>query len=203
MSKERSNYLHPKHEEMAAMLLAGAKNTEVVRDLKVDRRAVSRAREIIGLGRSHGNSTSREDKVKFYSFARADGHTGWYGRKATSGAPVIRQNGVEIPASHVAFEQFHKRRPVGIVKAVCGYPDCLTPGHADDELGRRKLRMQERALHGLDPVPWDVCPKGAHPWDTAGRFEPDLTPYCKTCNTERARRVRDDARNAKKEEASS
>jgi hypothetical protein len=199
MDKERSNYRHPKHEEMAAMLLAGAKNTEVVRDLKVDRRAVSRAREILGLGRSHGNGTSREDKVKRFSIPYANGHTGWSGRTATSGAPVIRQNGVEIPAAHVAFEQFYKRPPVGIVKAVCPFPDCLTPGHADDELGRRKLRMQERVLHGLNPVPWDFCPKNLHPWDRDGRLEPDLTPYCKGCNTQRARRVRD----AKKEEASS
>ncbi|AMD42780.1 hypothetical protein SEA_XKCD426_39 [Streptomyces phage Xkcd426] len=197
MIKERSTYRHPKHDAIAALVTAGVKDNAVAAQLGVNRRAVARVRDILGL-RANTNSTTKEAKLaKFAVGPNADGHTGWTGRTATSGAPVIRHLRVEMPASHVAFEQRTGRPPVGIVKAECGQHDCLTPSHISDELERRAVRMQERALHGLDPQPWDVCSKGLHTWDESGRIQPDLTPYCCTCNTERAARVR----KAKKQEA--
>lgn len=190
MEKEPGPYRHPKHDQIAALVLAGAKDRAVAAQLKVHNRAVTRVRDILGL-RHHNNSTTKEQKLeRFRTPEDAAGHTRWTGRKATSGAPVIRHLGVQIPASHVAFELRTGRPPVGIVKAECGQDYCLTSAHISDEIERRNVRGQERALYGMEPVPWKRCPKGSHQWAEHGRFQPDLTPYCKGCNTERAGRVR-------------
>ncbi len=199
MNQEHGSYRHPKHDEIAALVNAGVNDRAVARQLGVHNRAVTRVRDILGV-RHHNNSTTKEAKLaRFIAAVDADGHTGWTGRKATSGAPVIRHLKVQIPASHVAFELRTGRPPVGLVKAECGRGYCLTPAHISDEIERRNVRGQERMLYGLDPVPWGLCPKELHTWEDSGRFQPDLTPYCKGCNTERAARVR----NAQKAEAGS
>lgn len=189
MEKEPGRYRHPKHEQISQLVLAGGRDNAIANQLGVHKRAVTRVRDILGVVH-HNNSTTREAKVERFSVAEADGHTGWTGRLGTSGAPVIRHLKVQIPASHVAFELRTGRPPVGIVLAECGRGHCLTPAHVSDEIERRNVRGQERALYGLDPTPWDTCPKGLHEWAEHGRFQPDLTPYCKGCNTERASRVR-------------
>jgi len=200
MAKELSSYRHPKHDEIAALVRDGWNDRAVARQLNVHNRAVTRVRDIEGV--SHRtNRTSREDKLaRFSSGPDKEGHTGWTGRRSrSSGVPVIRHLKVQLPASHVAFEQRTGRPPVGMVKAECGQDHCLTPAHVSDEIERRNVRGQERALYGLDPVPWATCPKGRHAWDDHGRFQPDLSPYCKGCNTETAARVR----LARKQEAAS
>lgn len=189
MKKEPGSYRHPKHSEIATLVRDGWKDRAVAIHLGVHNRAVTRVRDIEGVTH-HNNSTTKEAKLERFSFTETGGHTGWSGRRATSGAPVIRHLKVQIPASHVAFEQRTSRPPVGMVKAECGRDYCLTPAHVSDEIERRNVRGQERALYGLDPVPWATCAKGAHAWGEHGRFQPDLTPYCKGCNTERAVRVR-------------
>lgn len=151
----------------------------------VDRRTVGRIRRAMGMPPT-SRATTKEFKLKRDWRPHPSGHTLWVGRRYTSGGAAIRQNKQDIPASHVAFELRTGRTPVGIVKVECGEGECLTPEHLSDEIERRKVRMQERALYGLDPAPWDICPKGKHTWDESGRVEPDLTPYCKSCNTERA-----------------
>lgn len=190
MNKEYSTYRHPKHAQISAMILAGATDTAVAAELHVARRSIARVRGILGV-QPKTNSTTREAKVARFSFPDGYGHTGWNGRTATSGAPVIRHLKREMPASHVVFEARTGRPPVGIVKAECGYPDCLTPAHVGDELERRQVRMQLRALAGLPPQPWDLCSKGKHGWEEHGRVQPDLEPYCATCNTERVRNARE------------
>lgn len=198
MTKKLSTYRHPKHDAIALLVRAGWKDSAVATALGVHNRAVTRVRDLIGVAH-HDNSTSKQDKLERFSQPEAGGHTGWSGRLGTSGAPVIRHLKVQIPASHVAFELRTGRPPVGIVKAECGRGHCLTSAHISDEIERRNVRGQERALYGLEPVPWNTCAKGKHPWAEHGRFQPDLTPYCKGCNTERAGRIR----RAKRQEAAS
>lgn len=198
MKKEPSSYRHPKHDDMAALVRDGWADSAVAAHLGVHNRAVTRVRDIEGIVH-RSNSTTKEAKLSRFSVDERDGHTGWNGRTANSGVPVIRHLKVQIPASHVAFELRTGRPPVGIVMSECGWDHCLTPAHVSDEIERRNVRGQERALYGLDPVPWDVCSKGLHEWGEHGRFQPDLTPYCKGCNSERAARVRQ----AKRQEAAS
>lgn len=200
MNKEHGSYRHPKHDAIAELVRAGAKDRTVAAQLGVHNRAVTRVRDIIGVAH-HNNSTLKEAKLeRFTTPVDSGGHTGWSGRKTVSGgAPVIRHLKVQIPASHVAFELRTGRPPVGIVKSECGRDHCLTPAHVSDEIERRNVRGQERVLYGLDPIPWATCTKGTHEWAEHGRFQPDLTPYCKGCNTERASRIR----RAKKLEAAS
>lgn len=192
MVKERSSYRHPKHDDMVALINQGLKDYAVAQQLGVTRRSVSRVRDILGV-KARTNSTTRQDKVaRFSTVPDAGGHVHWTGRRSKSNRPVIRQLGVEEPATHVPFEAKYGRPPVGIVKAECGVTDCLTPEHLGDELTRRRNRMMERLLSGMAPVPWDVCPAGVHGWDEHGRFEPNLSPYCKGCNTERVNKSRRD-----------
>lgn len=199
MTKEPSSYRHPKHDEIAALVRQGWTDNAVAIHLKVHKRAVTRVRDIEHVPH-RTNSTTREQKLDVFTTPMdADGHTGWTGRRGTSGVPVIRHRKVQMPASHVAFEMRTGRPPVGMVKAECGRDHCLTPAHVSDEIERRNVRGQERALYGLEPVPWTTCPKGLHQWDESGRFQPDLSPYCKGCNTLVAARVRD----AKRQEAMS
>lgn len=199
MTKEPGSYRHPKHDEIAELVRDGWTDTAVAAHLGVHNRAVTRVRDILGLAH-HTLSTTKEEKVARASVPEDGGHTRWTGRRANNRVPVIRQFKVQIPASHVAFEQRTGRQPVGIVKAECGREHCLTPAHVSDELERRNVRGQERAMYGLDPQPWDTCPKGIHGWSLHGRFQPDLTPYCKGCNSDRAARVRA-ARKAESETA--
>lgn len=193
MAKKYSIYRHPQHDAIVNLIRQGVRDKYVAQQLGVDKRAVARVRGILNLA-AYNNATTMEDKLARFSVPGPDGHTGWNGRTATSGAPSIRHLGVDMPASHVAFRARTGRSPVGNVKAECDFLYCLTPAHLGDEIERRAVRMQERALHGLDPQPWDVCSKGLHTWDTDGRLQPDLTPYCLACNTGR----KAEAREAKK-----
>lgn len=196
MNQEPNGYRHPKHDAMAELLLKGLNDADIARQLNVHNRSVTRVRDLMGL--PHWTSaTTKLDKVLRCTVTAPDGHTGWNGRRArngrplddqgtrTPGTPVIRHYRVQIPASHVVFEQRAGREPVGIVKAECEFPQCLTGTHLSDEIERRNIRAQERALHGMAAVPWDLCPAGVHQWETDGRFEANLKPYCKSCNTQR------------------
>lgn len=184
-----TDYRHRRHDEMARLVREGLTDTAVAAQLKVDRRAVARVRQILGMS-PMTNSTSMADKLdRFSDEPDAQGHVRWNGRRGTGGAPAIRHLGKELPAAAVAFERRTGRRPVGICRADCGVKHCVADAHVMDDLERRHVRGQERAVWGLDPKPWDECPEG-HGWDAYGRFEPDLTPYCKQCNTERAARSR-------------
>lgn len=189
MTKEHSKYRHPKHDEIAEMLHAGAGDRATAERLEVNYRTVVRVRDIIGLPR-RTNSTSKEDKLAKFS-KQAGEHTGWTGRRTREGKPSLRHLNAVVPASHVAFEMRTGRQPVGIVMAECGFQHCLTPAHVTDEIERRTIRMQERALYGLDPQPWTVCPKGLHQWAEDGRLRTDLEPYCKSCHRTTLQAVRD------------
>lgn len=173
-------------ERIPELLRQGLDNMAVAAATGADRRVVANVRRDLGMPPVR-HRTTLQQKVERGLRPREDGHTGWEGRKASSGAPTVRQDRKDVTVSHVAFQSRTGRPPVGMVKSECGFEDCLTPEHVSDELERRNIRAQERALYGLDPKPWDVCPKGLHDWEESGRFEPDLTPYCRSCNTIRVR----------------
>lgn len=194
---EHSTYRHPKHDAMVRMIRdEHATDTAVAKTLHVDRRAAARVRSLLGVP-VMTNSTSIGSKLdKHSSEPDAEGHVTWSGRRGPAGTPTIRHRDKEVPAAAVAFERRTGRKPVGTCRADCGAYQCVAPAHVMDDLERRTVRGQERALYGLDPQPWTECPEG-HGWDEHGRFEPDLTPYCKGCNTARAQR----SRAARQEEA--
>lgn len=191
-SPVHGNYRHPKHDAIAAALGSDGERTnkDIATELHVDRRAVARVRAILDLP-VRTRETPMTAKLDAQSTEPdADGHVFWTGRTTRFGTPQIRHCGSVFPAAAVAFQRRTGRPPVGTCRADCGVQHCIADGHVVDDLERRDLRGQERALWGLDPVPWDECPHG-HPWATAGRFEPDLTPYCRDCNTARAKRSRE------------
>lgn len=113
------------------------------------------------------------------------GHVTWSGRRGRHGAPLIRHNGRETPAAAAAFQQRTGRTPVGMSRADCGVQYCIAPDHVQDDLERRHVRLQLRSVYGW-MQPWTACRDG-HSWEDHGRVEPDLTLYCRACNTNRAR----------------
>lgn len=182
-------YRHPKHDAIVALLRAGCTDLYIAAELHVDRRAAARVRGILGIEPRRNGTTTGDKLDKFSSEPDAEGHVRWSGRTSRSGTPLIRHRGREIPAAAVAFERRTGRAPVGVTRADCDVPHCLAPHHVADDVERRLARMNLRATYGLNPRPWVTCPEG-HEWDTAGRIEPDLTPYCQACNTDRVRRTR-------------
>lgn len=118
------------------------------------------------------------------------GHVTWTGRRSHhQDRPIIKHQKRVIPVAAVAFELRTGRRPVGMCRADCDVRHCVAPEHVLDDIGRRQVRLQVRELYGWDG-PWDVCPSAGHPWDEHGRVEPDLSLYCKACNTVRVVRNR-------------
>lgn len=177
-------------EDAARKLISeGEHDSAVSKALGIDRRTSARIRRDMGMPPKR-SAIPLDVKLRRDWRPREDGHTGWDGRRYSSGGPSVRKHGQDTPATHVAFKLRTGRYPVGIVKTECGERECLTPAHLSDEIERRTVRMQERALLGMVPQPWDVCPAGTHRWDEDGRLEPNLKPYCKSCNTERAAKSR-------------
>jgi hypothetical protein len=119
----------------------------------------------------------------------AAGHIVWGGRRERYGRPVIKHDGLVIPAAAAAFQLRTGRLPVGMCRADCDVLHCVAPEHVLDDLERRAVRLQLRDLHGRSK-PWDACPSAGHSWAEHGRVEPDLTLYCRACNTARNRRSR-------------
>lgn len=186
--RKRNTRRHRLHDLIVAAIEAGGTNVGIAADLGCNKRAVARVRTIIG-HEPHPRTTTPLQKVAARSVREGD-HVGWNGRRGASGAPSIRIHDTSMPATHVVFQDRAGREPVGIVQSECGFPHCLNGWHLSDEVERRRVRLQERALYGMDE-PWDICPKGLHDWDTWGRIEPSsLSLYCAKCNTERAARSR-------------
>lgn len=183
----------PNREHDAAvreLLLAGHSDAAVQRKLGVSNRPVRRVRDELGLPPSPGARTTPMQKVARFSLPPDEGgHTRWTGRLSGT-VPTIRQGNKPYSAARLVFEQRAARPAVGQVMADCGVQGCLTAWHLTDELERRRTRMSERLLWGLEPQPWVRCPAGRHDWDEDGRLYPDLRPYCNGCNIERADRAR-------------
>lgn len=193
------DYRHPRHDAIVRLVREGLPDSGVAAELKVDRRAVARIRRMLGM-RPVTNSTTTFDKLdRFTTEPDAKGHVAWTGRTSRSGTPIIRHLDTEIPAARVAFERRTGRDAVGMCRSECDdMPYCVADEHVMDDIERRTVRLQLRQLAGLD-APWDVCALAGHSWDEHGRVEPDLTLFCKQCNTERAQRsraARDSERNA-------
>jgi hypothetical protein len=180
---------------MAELVLGGMTDLAASQQLGVGRRAVSRVRALLAVPPVTNRSTALE-KIAVHTVPLDDGHTGWTGRRNTcGGAPIIRHRGIQTSVTATLFEERTGRPPVGMCVADCGYTHCLTPSHIEDDMQRRDLRLQLRALRGM-PAPWDTCVEG-HSWDADGRVSPGLKLHCKACGTARSNRSR-----ASREEAS-
>lgn len=191
MNNTNGQYRNPRHDEIAAAIRQGLSDPAVAKKLGVARKTVARVRLIENLP---AFTKARTVAQIWIQDARAedDGHTYWDGCRDTGGVPQIRSEGKYLRASHFAFETFHGRKPVGYVKADCGVAHCLTPSHIMDDLGRRKLYMQMRALEGLYGH-WETCPKCSADWETWGRVQPNLQIYCGSCSARRNRNESEEA----------
>lgn len=190
MNNTNGQYRHPQHDRIAEVLRSeGLSDPSVAKMFGVYRKTVNRIRRVEGIP-AFTNSRSVADVLAQHARLGADGHTLWTGVRDTGDTPQIRIGGRYQRASHVVFERHYGRAPTGYVKADCDVEHCLTGAHLMDDLGRRYLFMQLRALHGLYGH-WDNCSMCGANWETSGRVQPNLQVYCNACSTRRSRNNRE------------
>lgn len=176
---------HPRDAEIRALL--PTKSSEAIaRDLGVDRVAVRRIRAAAGITYTPPGFKTAEEKWAAHLRPAEGGHTDWTGERAkATGTPVMRFREKSVSPAGIAFSQRTGRPAVGQVRAECGYPHCITPGHVDDEPGRQLTREQFRYLKG-GTARRPTCRHG-HDQGEHGRYEQDGTAYCEACKREQKR----------------
>lgn len=171
------------------LIRAGKSDRSIYDRLKVNRKYIRDVRENMGVAPFSRTKSLDEQLTRFMSTPGPDGHVWWTGSVSTSGAPRIRIGGKEVPAAHAIFERRSGRKGQGQVRADCDIKHCVAPSHIMDDVERRKVRLQARALLGY-PDHWTECPTCGSSWDDEGRVEEKLSLYCRRCTTERSRRNR-------------
>lgn len=180
---------HPSHNRIVELIRAGKSDRSICERLRVSRKYIRQVRLDSGVEVFSKTRSIEDQLARFCSVEGPDGHVWWTGSVSTSGVPRVRINGKETPASHAIFERRTGRKPQGYVRTDCGLKHCVAPRHLMDDIERRKIRLQTRALLGY-PDHWTVCPACGSDWETEGRVEDKLTLYCRRCTTQRAQRNR-------------
>lgn len=184
------NKQHPKHDRIVHLIKAGNSDRKIHDRLKVSRKYIRQVRIDNGVA-PYSNTSSVESQLDWFTSAPdPDGHMRWSGSVSSSGVPRVRSGGKEISATHAIFERRTGRKPQGQVRPGCQVKHCVAPRHLMDDLERRKVRLQVRALMGY-PDHWDECPACGSSWEDEGRVEEKLSLYCRRCTTERSRRNRE------------
>lgn len=184
---------HASREQIVQLIRAGMSNRRIHQELNCCRRAVAAIRRELGIA-TFSRTVSVADQLKRHCTpADGDGHVLWTGALSTSGTPRLRLNGGEIPVTHVMFKRRTGRKPVGQVRSDCGVKGCVAPAHVLDDIERRTVRLQMRALYGL-VGPWVLCAHCGSDWESEGRVEDSLDLYCRRCATDRTRRNRAERR---------
>lgn len=180
---------HPKYDEIVKLLHDGRTDSHIELNLHVGRAAVTRIRAAEGIAPVVRPQTLYEKLLAGLGLPEdIDGHIVWIGVRS-HGTPIIKHRGVEHPAAAIAFQIRTGRGQVGQARADCGMKHCMNGLHISDEIERRRMRLQLRAMIGL-PAPWAECKHG-HDWEGNGRIEPEpsLMLYCQACATGRDKRL--------------
>lgn len=181
---------HPLRDWVVEQIRAGRSDRSIHDQAGVNRKVIRSIRQETGVN-VFSRTKSIEEQLTLYCVGPCpNGHVLWTGSVSSSGAPRIRINAREVPASHAIFEQRAGRSAVGHVRADCDVKHCVAPGHLMDDLERRKVRLQTRALLGY-PDHWDFCETCSSSWEHEGRVEEKLSLYCRRCTTMRSQRNRE------------
>lgn len=136
--------------DIADMIRAGATTTAIKATLHVGYGTVTNARKALGIpaptlcGRPllpiPGLFHARTEPVD-------GGHLRWTGY-VSNGVPTLGRRGRPHSAYRIAFEIRYGRKPVGLVRSTCGYPQCVAPDHMQDRPMRDRLNAQYAAIFG-------------------------------------------------------
>lgn len=177
----RGKRTHPKDTQIRELLREGLSNSAIVRELHVDKAAVRRIREDMGVPGFAQQPLSLEEKWATFTEPIEGGHLGWTGSRGTrSGTPLLRYREKTYTAGAIAFRQRTGHDPVGQVRAECDVQQCIAPAHVEDEPGRKHLREQLRYLLGKGERP-SHCRRG-HDQAEHGRYLRDGVAYCEACS---------------------
>lgn len=114
------------------------------------------------------------------------GHLVWTGRLGDNGNPVLDYKGRRYQPGRIAYRMRTGRDPVGVARRSCEVHLCVAPACMDDANDRARVRIQLRALDGLDSPTGGYCSAG-HDLTEQRRYRPDGKPYCNACsNSHRA-----------------
>lgn len=136
--------------DVADMLRNGASTTEIMDTLHVGQRTVVAARTALGMpAPRRGGRPLRSIPELFHAHTEPvdGGHLRWTGY-LQKGVPLLGRRGGNLTVYRVAFELKHGRKPVGQVRATCGYPRCVAPDHVQDRPMRDQLDAQYSAIFG-------------------------------------------------------
>jgi hypothetical protein len=180
---------HPQYERITEMIEQGRSDHRISDLLRVNRKYIANVRAELGADPYSRTRSVAAQLAAYSSTPDPNGHVWWTGSVSTSGSPRIRIGGKEVPAMHSVFELRTGRPAVGQVRADCGLKHCVAPSHIMDDVERRRVRLQTRALLGY-PDHWQTCPACEASWDEEGRVEEKLSLYCRRCTTQRKIRNR-------------
>lgn len=173
---------HPKDAEIRDLINQGRSTSAIVRELHVDKVAVRRIREEMGVPSPALQPLTLEEKWATFTEPVEGGHLRWTGSRGTcSGTPLLRYREKTYTAGAIAYRQRTGRDPVGQVRAECDMTQCVAPAHVEDEPGRKQLREQLRYLLGKGERP-AYCRHG-HDQAEHGRYLRDGTAYCEACSS--------------------
>lgn len=133
--------------DVAAMIRAGAGTTEIMTTLHVGYPTVARAREALGAPAPARTGQPIPDMFHARTEPVEGGHLRWTGH-ISKGVPIICRSRGNLSAYRVAFTLKHHREPTGLIRATCGYPQCVAPDHMQDRPMRHRLDAQFDAIFG-------------------------------------------------------
>ncbi|MCX4993809.1 helix-turn-helix domain-containing protein [Streptomyces longwoodensis] len=184
ITRPRGRRTHRMDAQIREQLTQGLSAQAVARVLGVDRAAVRRIRDELGLPPRPAQPLSLDEKWEQRAKPVEGGHREWTGgRVGLSRTPVMAYRGKTYTAASLAFRRRTGRDPVGQVKAECGMQQCVAPEHVEDEPGRMRLREQLRHLLGMGERP-QKCAHG-HAQAEHGRLLPGGVAYCQVCQAQR------------------
>lgn len=138
--------------DIRALLEAGHSNTEIARQLGVDRGTAARARALLDMPKLKTGvkaAATPEDLFRQRVKPTRDGHLTWTGSRSTGGTPSLRHGGRNLSAYRIAFRIANGREPEGYALPSCGREHCVKPGHHADRVDRAREKRVDALYAGI------------------------------------------------------
>ncbi|MEU9861292.1 hypothetical protein AB0D99_10470 [Streptomyces sp. NPDC047971] len=133
-------------EDIAAMLLAGHSQSEIIRTLKIGAKTVRTVRQRLGVPvhKPGPAPMTIEESFRRRATPTSDGHLLW----PSDDLRIATVDGASHSAARYSFRQKYGRNPVGNVLPGCGTPRCVHPDHVEDRPMREALDSQLTSIFG-------------------------------------------------------
>lgn len=137
--------------DVRELLHAGLSDTEIARQLGIDKSTSARARAALGLPKpKRGKRPAATPEDLFWKRVKPSrgGHMEWTGY-AHGGTPSLRHGGQLHTAYRLAFRIANGRDPEGYALPACGREHCVKPGHHADRADREREKRVDALYAGI------------------------------------------------------